>query len=196
MAAEQLLAHCSFTSSCLVGQHCVMSAWVLPPVHTPPLPGQPVWCCIAILVKPPSCRMQLLLFVMLPGTTVKWFFHLDFAVPSLSSVGSDHVVPPSLCQIVFSQRGKRIRPLVLPVFVWGLSVPNCVDLCGWMCVYVHMCCSHVHVCMCLWPICTQPCSWLVLEAWSCSSISLLGYRIWQILKVITIPLGQCPLQIG
>lgn len=51
-----------------------------------------------------------------------------------------HILPSWL-----ARNKSTMRPLVSFVFMWALSLPVCVDLCGWQCSYMSCTC----VCMCL-----------------------------------------------
>lgn len=70
---------------------CQAPALEPPAVHPAPLTGQPalLWCSPR---EAPRCWMQLLLWMIWPGTMVRCHFFLACVAPSSSSAGSDCVV--------------------------------------------------------------------------------------------------------
>lgn len=132
---------------------CQATAWEPPAARSPPLPGQPA---LALLCPPGEAPKVPNAATAVPYASWRYgemSSSLDFVA---ASSGSDPAVLPASLP-------NPPQP--------GLSASACADACGWTCVYMYV---HV-VFVCLWPIHAWPCSWLVLEAWRCSSVSLPGY---------------------
>lgn len=163
---------------------CQAPALEPPAVQPAPLPGQPalLWFSPG---EAPRCRMQMLLWMIWPGTMVRCHFFLACVGPSSSSAGSDCVVIQVSLPFL-SRRGEQGRAIGV----------GCVCLSRWrpvmgLGVHVHVCCSRVY--LCIWPVPAQSWHQLVLQAWSGSRIPVLDYWIWQTLTAV--PLGQCALQV-
>ena len=135
-------------------------------------PGNQFWCCIA-----PKLSNAATAICYIAWHDTEFFFPwLCDSLPSSSSLGSDHVVPP-----VFlpnppqpERRTEQGHWWCLYLSAGGVCLSATICATGCVCMYICV----VDMCTCLWTIHAQPCCWLVLESWSCNSPSLLSSWIW------------------